>query len=146
MARFVGNANIIEGTVTEIRDGTVSFQTVGGRCMALARGSACQTGSAYREGDPVSAAVRGEQLELRPVSNGGMGIHAVVREKSFAGGMLRISLALPDGSEVVASRHGIDSELTPGDEVLVSFTPESAVLVEKNDEPEPVSLGGGQNG
>ena len=40
---------------------------------------------------------------------------------------------LRDGSELVASRHGIDSELKAGDRVLVTWKPENAVLVDMED-------------
>ena len=39
---------------------------------------------------------------------------AVVVEKSFAGGQLRILFGLPDGQTLTASRYGIDNDLQPG--------------------------------
>ena len=39
---------------------------------------------------------------------------AVVVEKSFAGGQLRILFRLPDGQTLTASRYGIDNDLQPG--------------------------------
>ena len=63
----------------------------------------------------------------------GSGIPAVVKEKSFAGGMLRIALELPDGSRLVASRHGIDQSLAPGQKLCVRCAPEAAVPVEVDD-------------
>lgn len=148
VARFVGSANIITGTVIEQQNDIVSFRAAGGTGAALANGKQ------YRPGDSIAAAVRSEQLTLVPVSlssDGDNGLRAKVREKSFAGGMLRISLILEDNSEIIASRHGLDSELMPGDEVVIGFAPKSAVLVELNDEPEtPASekalLGGEING
>ncbi len=149
VARFVGSANIITGTVTEIRGDHVFFNSSGGHIAVV------NHGATYQVGDTASVAVRSEQLSLTPLTHSEMssqlGLQSVVREKSFAGGMLRISLELPDGSEIIASRHGIDSELTPGDRVLASFSPESAVLVELNDAPElpaaeTVSSGGVVNG
>ena len=145
VARFVGSANIITGTVLGQDGDIISFKAPGGTVSALAGGKA------YQSGEQVAAAVRSEQLTLSPVSENAEGLRAKVREKSFAGGMLRIALLLEDGSEIVASRHGIDSELAPGDEIIVGFAPESAVLVELNDEPETPSsekaiVGGDANG
>ena len=47
--------------------------------------------------------------------------------------MLRISV-VPDGEsgmEIIASRHGLDSSLSVGDKVKVSFSTENGVLVER---------------
>ena len=54
----------------------------------------------------------------------------VVKEKSFAGGMLRIAVELAGGGEFICSRHGIDSELAPGDAVRVLWEPDKACPVD----------------
>ncbi len=82
-------------------------------------------------GQTVTVAVRSEQVNLAPgTQSDGPGLAAVVKEKSFAGGVLQIIVALADGSELVSSRHGIDSALAPGDPVRVTWLPDSAVLVD----------------
>ena len=48
--------------------------------------------------------------------------------------MLRIALETETGDEVIASRHGIDYALHPGDCVVFSFARDHAVPVEANDE------------
>jgi spermidine/putrescine transport system ATP-binding protein len=59
------------------------------------------------------------------------GLQAQVCEKSFAGGQLRITARFPDGGEITASRHGIDSPLQIGEDVIVTWSaPSQAVLVE----------------
>ncbi len=58
------------------------------------------------------------------------GMEAVVVEKSFAGGLLRVVLKLADGTEVVANRHGIDAGVEPGQKVTCHFDAENAVLVD----------------
>ena len=78
-------------------------------------------------------AVRSEQLQFhRRDGKTEGGIRAVVKEKSFAGGMLRIAFALEDGEEAVASRHGIDLDLRPGEQVLLSWDPALAPVVEED--------------
>ena len=62
------------------------------------------------------------------------GIAAVIREKTFAGGMLRIALALENGDELVASRHGIDIALSAGDGVRVTWAAQNAVPVDTHQE------------
>ena len=56
-----------------------------------------------------------------------------ITEKSFVGGMLRIAAALPDGTEVVVSRHGINFDLDIGEQVYLEWPAQSAVLVDLED-------------
>jgi spermidine/putrescine transport system ATP-binding protein len=57
---------------------------------------------------------------------------ALVREKSFAGGQLRIVFELSDGQLVTASRYGIDYELSTGERIPIGWKPSDAVEVIDN--------------
>ena len=59
------------------------------------------------------------------------GIPAVVKEKSFAGGLMRIQLETTSGTEVVATRHGIDYHAEVGQTLNIGWEPQNAVIVEK---------------
>ena len=61
---------------------------------------------------------------------------AVVVEKSFAGGQLRILFRLPDGQTLTASRYGIDNDLQPGQQVKIGWDAKDAVKVIENDKDE----------
>lgn len=54
---------------------------------------------------------------------------AVVLEKSFAGGQLRILFQLPDGQKITAGRYGIDAEVQVGSSVRIGWKKEHAVPV-----------------
>ena len=56
-------------------------------------------------------------------------IPAVVEDKSFAGGQLRIIFRLEDGQVVTASRYGIDSDITAGESVKIGWKSTDAVEV-----------------
>ena len=58
-------------------------------------------------------------------------MEATVKEKNFAGGQLRVLLALSDGTEVTASRYGIDANVSVGQKVAWSFEAKNAVLVDR---------------
>ncbi len=124
VARFVGSANILQGTVVAAEGGLVTARVAG--CPVCARAGQTE----FLPGQPIALALRSEQVDFAPE---GSGIPAVVKEKSFAGGMLRIALELPDGSRLVASRHGIDQSLAPGQKLCVRCAPEAAVPVEVDD-------------
>ncbi len=128
VARFVGTANIVYGTAESIDGELVRFQSRDGAGEFLARGHR------FAPGDPVALAIRGEQAEpVKGFDRETPGLIGTVREKSFAGGMLRISVALSDGMEFVCSRHGIDSDLIPGDRVKLCWAPENACPVDTAD-------------
>jgi len=85
-------------------------------------------------------AVREENIVLTPANGEGTlsenpGLPAVVTGKSFAGGLLRLTVRLKDRdiggihAEINASVHGIESPLEEGDDVFVSWLPENAVTV-----------------
>ena len=128
VATFVGNANILKGTVEGV-EGTNLKIALGGESVLVA-----SEGTKLQAGTPITLAVRSENLIFD--ENCGEGLQAEVVEKSFAGGLLRVVLKLADGTEVVANRHGIDAGVEPGQKVTCSFAAENAVLVDLPDEAE----------
>lgn len=123
MARFVGTANIVQGTVGAISGEMVEFLGQDGKTSFGSRGHS------FTSGSPVTLAVRGEQAQAVKGEEG-PGLAGVVKEKSFSGGMLRIAVELNGGGEFICSRHGIDSELVPGDRVRINWQPEHACPVD----------------
>ena len=61
---------------------------------------------------------------------------AVVVEKSFAGGQLRILFRLSDGQLLTASRYGIDNDMQTGETVKIGWDAKDAVKVIDNDKDE----------
>jgi spermidine/putrescine transport system ATP-binding protein len=126
VARFVGSANILRGPDLKLLPGE-------------------------------ALAIRGEHIFLEPVHNHDVGrlvgaspadsvlrgaktpgeftknLAAVITEKRFAGGQLRIVATLDkDGAEIVANRHGIDSPLKIGQKIFVRWDKRYAVVVADN--------------
>ena len=128
VATFVGNANILKGTVEGREGADLKIAIAGGSVLVVSEGRELKAGM------PVTLAVRSENLIFD--ENCGEGLPAEVIEKSFAGGLLRVVLKLADGTEVVANRHGIDAGVEPGQKVTCSFAAENAVLVDLPDEAE----------
>ena len=126
VATFVGNANILKGTVEAMEGDQVRVSLAGGTVLSAADSNVLQAGT------PVTLAVRSENIVLDETCR--KGLDAEVIEKSFAGGLLRVVLKLTDGTEVIASRYGIDASVQPGQKVTCSFEPENAVLVDLDTE------------
>ena len=53
-------------------------------------------------------------------------------EKSYAGGQLKLLLALEDGQQITASRFGIDYNLQVGEHTIVGWKKNNAVKVADN--------------
>ena len=83
-------------------------------------------------GDTVDIRVAGGGLDAHN-KNSVSGLQATVTEKNFAGGQLRVTLKLSDGTQLIASRYGIDASVAEGQTVRCSFLPTDAVLVDRED-------------
>lgn len=88
------------------------------------------TGTDHR--DIVDISVSGGGLDAHN-KNSVSGLQATVTEKNFAGGQLRVTLKLSDGTQLIASRYGIDASVAEGQTVRCSFLPADAVLVDRED-------------
>ena len=153
VATFVGNANILKGKVVEI-NGSYAQVKIGNDTVSV------YTEEIVKVGEQLTLAVRSENILLQEtavigdtgtdhrdtvdisVSGGGLdahnknsvsGLQATVTEKNFAGGQLRVTLKLSDGTQLIASRYGIDASVAEGQTVRCSFLPTDAVLVDRED-------------
>ena len=88
------------------------------------------TGTDHR--DTVDISVSGGGLDAHN-KNSVSSLQATVTEKNFAGGQLRVTLKLSDGTQLIASRYGIDASVAEGQTVRCSFLPTDAVLVDRED-------------
>ncbi len=123
VATFVGNANILTGTVERIVGEQALIRLGGGKVLVDTRGEALVPE------EPVTLAVRSENILMD--ENCGCGLEAAVEEKTFAAGQLRMVLRLADGGRVVASRYGIDANVQVGQKVCYRFEAADAVLVDR---------------
>ena len=160
VATFVGNANILHGVVESVQ-GETAVVKIGNDKVAVDLGTDQQnagTGRYPAAGEKVTLAVRSENVQLEETMTSEnlagrtddrdkamervsdrynveniSGLQATVTEKNFAGGQLRVTLKLNDGTELIASRYGIDASVTEGQTVRCSFLPTDAVLVDRED-------------
>ena len=120
VAAFVGNANILKGTVAE-KNGNHIKVKLGDEVASI------DTEEKVNIGETVTVALRGENILLEENAN----LHATVKEKNFAAGQLRVLLTLPNGDEITASRFGMNADIQPGQQICWRFEPKDAVLVDR---------------
>lgn len=162
VATFVGNANILHGVAESIQGENAIVKIGNDRVIVKLETSQQNTGAKQHltAGENVTLAVRSENILLQEtavigdtgtdyrdavdisVADGSLdahnknsvsGLQATVTEKNFAGGQLRVTLKLSDGTQLIASRYGIDASVAEGQTVRCSFLPTDAVLVDRED-------------
>lgn len=124
VAEFVGSSNILTGTVKAIEDKKILIENAAGTGYAILDEGHVQVGQ------KVTFAVRSENIELNQDKQADYGLKATLLEKTFAGGLLRMTLKTQGGTEIIASSYGIDSHLQTGTQVVITWNPEQAVLVD----------------
>ena len=162
VATFVGNANILHGVAESIQ-GENAIVKIGNDSVNVKLETSQQDTGVKQylsAGEKVTLAVRSENILLQEAAvigdadtdngdtvdisvTGGIsdihdvnsisGLQATVTEKNFAGGQLRVTLKLSDGTQLIASRYGIDASVAEGQTVRCSFLPTDAVLVDRED-------------
>ena len=153
VATFVGNANILHGVAESIQGenaivkigtsqqntGAKQHLTAGENVTLAVRSEnillqeAATIGDTGTDnGDTVDISVAGRISDMHD-TNSISGLQATVTEKNFAGGQLRVTLKLSDGTQLIASRYGIDASVAEGQTVRCSFLPADAVLVDRED-------------
>ena len=145
VATFVGNANILTGVVENIgteETGDISklitVRTDAGKVkVSMNTTATSDKGYLPQKGEKVTIAVRSENIRFEE-NNDCYGLNAEVIEKTFAGGQLRVVLKTSEGQEIVASRYGIDTNVSVGEKVRCCFLPTDAVLVDREERAEEV--------
>ena len=145
VATFVGNANILTGVVENIgteETGDISklitVRTDAGKVkVSMNPPATSDKGYLPQKGEKVTIAVRSENIRFEE-NNDCYGLNAEVIEKTFAGGQLRVVLKTSEGQEIVASRYGIDTNVSVGEKVRCCFLPTDAVLVDREERAEEV--------
>lgn len=162
VATFVGNANILHGVAESIQGENAIVKIGNDKVIVKLETSQQNTGAKQylAAGEKVTLAVRSENILLQETAvigdtgtdngdtvdisvaggisdihdtNSISGLQATVTEKNFAGGQLRVTLKLSDGTQLIASRYGIDASVAEGQTVRCSFLPADAVLVDRED-------------
>ncbi len=131
VATFVGNANIVRGKIIQIQGEEALVEISTGKIKVIIDPDREQIGQ------EITIAVRAENILVCEECK--EALPAVILEKSFSGGQLRMVIGLEDGKEIIASRYGIDSHVQIGQKVCVGWKPADAIIVdreEQNDEKE----------
>ncbi len=138
VAGFIGQANLWPARRSGGAGGGHVAVDVLGSTLA-ARPGATPTGPGEQvTGEQVTVMVRPERLRVTAAPGPPGAVAATVTDLVFQGPVLRLSLAAPDGTPIVA-HVGAEQELgglRPGDPVAVSFSPDAALVLPAADLPD----------
>jgi putrescine transport system ATP-binding protein len=134
VAQFIGDVNLIEGGVVEMKDGVAIIEDRAGRRFRVAIDPA--GGDATAPGARVVIALRPEKLRISVAPDSAAGDNAVrgrVFDIGYLGGISIYTVRLDDGTVMKAAVANVarlvDFRISPDQEVLLSFAPGAAVLL-----------------
>ena len=126
VARFIGETNLLAGTVRSTEAGT-TLVTIHSLDIRV------QSSESHGSGEVVQLSIRPEAVELRPTAASVNGLNAVrvrVTDMTFYGPTVRYQVSLPSGEKLDAQHlAGDELAFAIGDEALACFRPESVVVL-----------------
>jgi spermidine/putrescine transport system ATP-binding protein len=134
VAGFIGSANLLPATVTEVSPELVSARIAGGAIV-----SSHVVGRKFSVGQPVTVMLRPERISLddneRPDR---VGIWTTVTNRIFHGASSDVMVQLADGTELVADLEADDGlSCVVGEKVWMTWSPGSAWIM-----PEAIEFAG----
>ena len=128
-AEFIGQSNIFTAEVAGREpDGTLTLLYAGGVVKACGEGT---------PGERVTLSVRTERIRFGEECRYGFALTGIVRAHSYTGGMLRTTLGLSDGQELIVSGMGGGGDRAEvGETVHIYWKPACAAIVERGDQHE----------
>ncbi len=111
VADFIGESNIIEGTVRSAEAGELSVETADGIIRTA--------GDGFRAGETICVSIRPEYLSVSREPREGFSIRARIKDFIYMGTVIKTSLDLESGLELKFSRFEVDPSLREGDEVYL---------------------------
>ncbi len=131
VADFIGESNILAGTVAGAGPDSVLFRSVHG---LETLGRATGTGSAPANGEPAHIVIRPEAVRFVWTGEGEAGetvVRARVLDRIYVGDLLRFRLRLEGGDEVsVKTLMSAQAEaVRPGDDIAIAWRQEDCLLL-----------------
>ena len=96
VATFIGETNLFEGYVKDIKDNEVSVELESGIVTGLGEG--------FHEKEMVAVSVRPERMKYSQEPVEGFTLEGMVKERVYVGSILKSIVTLPDGNEVKIER------------------------------------------
>ena len=121
VAGFIGESNIFDGQVMDIRDEVLLIENPAGTMMAK--------GSGFKVGESVHVSIRPEyvKVSIDPVEE--FNLKGRVKDFLYMGTVIKTAIDLKDNTEIKYSRFEKADDFKEGDSVNVYWNPEKAVAI-----------------
>ena len=121
VADFIGESNILEGTVQKITGNLIQVETACGMIIT--------NGEGFSVGEKICVSIRPEYLSVCLAPKDGFTVRARVQDFIYMGTIIKTSLDLENGQELKFSRFETDPDLHEGDERYLCWDPAKSVPI-----------------
>ena len=121
VADFIGESNVIEGTVTAVSGGNLAVQTADGQVLTQGEG--------FTVGEKIFVSVRPEYLASSSAPEEGFTLRARVKDFIFMGSVIKTSFDLPSGQELKYSRFELEEGVREGEDRYIYWEPGKSVPI-----------------
>ena len=122
-AQFIGQSNIIEGVVSSAGEGHALVEVCPGNALVVP--------GAFQAGERIALSVRAERIDYADKAEYGFTLTGVIKMHSYIGGVLRTTIELPTGQELLITGANPVSKYPAGCRVFVFWAPAAAAVVER---------------
>ena len=122
-AQFIGQSNILEGTVVQALEDHAQVE--------LCPGNTITVNGSFAVGERIALSVRAERIDYNRESAYGFHLTGVIKMHSYIGGVLRTTITLPTGQELLITGANPVSTYPAGCTVQVFWDPAVAAVVER---------------
>ncbi len=128
VADFIGESNILSGTVTAEDGDLLTVETPDGLVQTKGQG--------FLPGETIDVSVRTEYLQCTAEPTGSFYIRGRIRDFTNMGTVIKTSVLTKSGKELRISAFEPDDSLQEGQEVFLSWKPEKSVPIRREKEAE----------
>ncbi len=122
-AQFIGQSNILEGDVVKAYADHADVQLCDGNTMVV--------NGSFTVGERIALSVRAERIDYANEAQYGFKLNGVIKMHSYIGGVLRTTITLPTGQELLITGANPVSLYPAGCNVQVFWDPAAAAVVER---------------
>ena len=123
VADFIGESNILGGTVTKAEGDLLTVKTVDGEVQTK--------GTGFAVGEEIDISVRTEYLNYSPKPADTFNIRARIRDFTNMGTVIKTSVITESGKELRISEFEQDASLREEQEVYLNWKPEKSVPIHR---------------
>lgn len=121
VADFIGESNIMEGTICSVKGGLLLVDTADGLILTQGKG--------FSEGEKICVSIRPEYLSVSKETQDGFSVRATIKDFIYMGTVIKTSLDLESGKELKFSRFETDPSLCEGDGINICWDPAKSVPI-----------------